>query len=226
MRPASARRLVHIEILVLAAFLLALFLGMLHGCQVAQRQWDRTRAPLAGTSVAVAFGALGVAITGPIGLAVAASGVLGGTLVARTLEPAPEEHERKTTTVVQVPPPLPDGTPQKPRVDTYTTLDDGAQHHDGARGDLKLPAPDAALRGAVGQLELTAWEKFKRALWAVAWAVVGVALAVALVTHPRSRAALWGLLCFALGFVGRGLAKLWALARASRRPRPPAPPGA
>lgn len=186
------------------ALLLVLALALSPGC-ISQKQWENTRAHLFATTFAALLGGLAAVITGGTGLLVFTGGVLGGTVIDQALEPEPEVHHEKTTTVVQLAPPAPDGTPQKPRVDTYTTKADGSTSHDGARGDLKLPDPARLLRDLPPQL--TGWEKFKGALVEVVWAVVILALLVAALSNDKLRGRIFGVLGWLLGAIGRGAAK-------------------
>lgn len=187
-----------------AALALCLALPLLPGC-ISAKQWERARAHGTSSTFAAVLGGVGVALGGWVGLAVFGTGVLGGVVIDQALEPEPEVHHEKTTTVVQLAPPAPDGTPQKPRVDTYTTKADGSTSHDGARGDLKLPDP-AKFVGNLPE-ELTGWERIKRALAVIAWWGAGLLVLVAALSNDRLRARIFGVLGWALGALGRGLAK-------------------
>src|SRR5689334_17363144 len=90
-------------------WLLVLLLATTPSCITAQ-PWARGPAHAPATFFAATRGAVAVVGGGPFGLIVAGGGVLGGVVIDQALEPEPEVHVRTVTTLVEWPPPLPDGT--------------------------------------------------------------------------------------------------------------------
>jgi hypothetical protein len=196
---------------------------LLPGCTITAKQWERFRAHGTASVFSLVMGGLAVALGGPVGLAVGGGGLLGGVLIDQALEPEPTVIVKKTTTVVQHPPPLPDGTPQQPRVDTYTTQDDGETTHDGARGNLKLRAPTnlPSVPEVFGW-----WEQTKRILGHVAWALAAVVLLTAALSNDWLRRKLFAFLASAAVSVPRGFTALGrAIAERRKGRMPPKSPG-
>jgi hypothetical protein len=169
--------------LPVAAAALLLLAGF-SGCSAAGYQRFKAHGAAAMTSGVGGAGA--VAIGGPAGLAVFGAGVLLAVIVDQTLEPEPEEHTRTVTTVVQIPPPLPDGTPAKPVVQSFVNREAG-------------PAPDNLKLPGVFNLPnpLTWGERLWLALCTVWWVIVGLFVIFYVLKHPKVRSAIWGSLCFA-----------------------------
>jgi hypothetical protein len=190
----------------------------LPACSISAKNWDRTKAHLAANTTSAVFSLGAFALGGLPGVLLFFGGIVVGCVVDTTLEPEPEVVSKETVTVVQVPTPLPDGTPRKPRTDTFVTTGGGA------RGDLKIPGPS-------GFRDLTEavswWEQVKRALQFTFWVVVAMLVATAALANDKLRAKVLSLLRWVVSIGGVGL-KAGAVAVAKLRVRkgrmPPAPP--
>lgn len=178
------------------ALVLCLALPLLQGC-ITAKQWERFRAHGTASTFSVVLGGLAVAIGGMVGLAVAGGGLLGGVMIDQALEPAPEVHVK--TVVVQVPPPLPDGTPAKPVVNTYQC----------ESGSLKLPGGFEVPTPAV------AW--YER-LWIALQVVWWVFVAFFILSHAKLRGALLGVLRWSWEAAGRKATALISMLRPKPRP--------
>lgn len=195
-------------------FVLGLTLALLL-CSCSTTQFQRLKAHGAAVGIGLAGGALAVATGGTAGLALAGTGLAGGVMADQALEPEPEVHVERVTTVVQVPPPLPDGTPAKPRVQSFV---DRAQTP--APDNLKLPG------GFQVPTPVGFWDRVWLALQVVWWVCVASAAIVFLLTHPRALSVAWGLVRCAFGLAQNAVKTAWMAIRApiKRANDPPTAP--
>jgi hypothetical protein len=183
---------------------------------ITEQQWHRFRSHSTATLFSTVFGALAVVVGGPIGLIVAGTGVLGGVVIDQTLEPEPEVRTRTVTTLVEWPPPLPDGTQPPASVKTYVDKNPSEAPAGGLRipGMPNLPPPSY-------------WERVWTALKVLGVLLVFVPVLIWLLRHPFVRAALWGAVCWVAGVVwhtgARGVEKLREARERRKNPPPEGP---
>ena len=195
----TRQRLHKYGVLLVYGIALLLCLFAVAGCS--STQWGRFKAHGSAVGIGVIAGGAAVATGGTAGLLIATGGLGAGVIVDQTLEPEPEVHSK--TTVVFIQPAGLDGKPARPVVHTFDDSKQGALKLPGGLGGLPLPNPE------------TFAERAWRALQIVWW--VGVALVV--LANDKLRGALWGVLCWAVGFLGRKAAQLTArLKRTTPRP--------
>lgn len=175
----------------------------LAGCTA--QQVKRVEAHAGNAITSTIFGAVGVAVGGLPGLAVAVGGILLGTTLDVAMQPPPDVVVKRVTTVIHELPPGPDGSPQPPQI--TSKVDDEPQ---------RSGAPNPSLPPAHW------YDRMWIAVQVVWWIVLGAFILGWLLTHPKVLRTLCGIVRFLAGFALHAVQWAWEKLRSKFPKTPPA----
>lgn len=162
----------------------------------------------AAATTAAVGGMLSVVVGGPAGIPIFAGAVFLAMLVDAEL--APPEKVKERVYVVQTPVPAKDGTPGKPRVDTFDTSETGK------KGNLELPAPD--VKGLPKQVTEGFFSRSLELVRLAGWLLAGAFLLGWVLNHPKAQSALRTLAVWAWNSARARALQLWSVAVSLAKP--------
>jgi hypothetical protein len=155
----------------------------------------------AAATTAATGGMLSVVVGGPAGIPIFAGSVFLAMLIDAEL--APPEKVKERVYVIQTPTPAKDGTPGRPRVDTFDTSETGK------KGNLELPPPD--VKGLPAQAVEGFFSRSLELVRLAGWLLAAAFLLGWVINHPTAQVALRALAGWAWNAARARAQQAWAL---------------